>query len=76
MFGKIFDRNIGGTDRLLRFYLGLAMIACALPFWVPQTGWNWIGVLGVVPLLTSVSGRCGLYGLAGLSTCPAERRVP
>jgi hypothetical protein len=63
-------RNLGGLDRLFRFYLGLFMIACALPYWAPQTGWNWIGWLGIVPLLSAVAGRCGVYRLVGLSTCP------
>jgi hypothetical protein len=63
-------RNIGGLDRLVRFYLGLALIGLALPYWTPETGWNWVGWLGLVPLLSAVSGRSGLYRLVGLSTCP------
>lgn len=63
-------RNMGGLDRLLRFYLGLFMIGCALPYWAPQTGWNWLGWLGVVPLVSSLAGSCGVYRLIGLSTCP------
>ena len=43
MLGNLMTRNLGGFDRLLRFYLGLAMIAWALPYWAPQTGWNAIG---------------------------------
>jgi hypothetical protein len=70
MLSKLFERNLGGLDRLLRLYLGLAMLAYALPYWAPQNGWNWIGLLGIVPLLTAVSGRCSLYGLVGLSSCP------
>lgn len=62
-------RNLGGVDRLLRFYLGLVLIACALPFWAPQTGWNWLGWFGLLPLFTSVAGSCGLYRAVGLSTC-------
>ena len=62
-------RNMGALDRLLRFYLGLVMIACALPYWAPQTGWNWIGWFGLVPLFSALAGRCGIYRLIGLSTC-------
>ncbi|MCP8940926.1 DUF2892 domain-containing protein [Alsobacter sp. SYSU M60028] len=65
-------RNLGGIDRLFRFYLGLAMIAYALPFWAPQTGWNWVGWLGLVPLASAVVGACGVYRLVGLSTRPAS----
>ena len=70
MLGKLLIRNLGGFDRLLRFYLGLAMIAWALPYWAPQTGWNAIGWFGFLPLLSSIWGTCGLYRLVGLSTCP------
>ncbi|WP_293854915.1 DUF2892 domain-containing protein [uncultured Alsobacter sp.] len=65
-------RNVGGFDRLLRFYVGLAMIACALPFWAPQTGWNWIGWFGIVPILSALVGSCGLYRMVGLDTRPAH----
>jgi hypothetical protein len=63
-------RNLGDLDRLLRFYLGFATIAWALPYWAPQTGWNALGWLGLVPLLTAMTGRCGFYRAAGLTTCP------
>ncbi len=62
-------RNIGGLDRLLRFYVGLALIAFALPYWAPQTGWNWIGWFGLVPVFSAVAGSCGLYRITGISTC-------
>jgi Protein of unknown function (DUF2892) len=62
-------RNMGGLDRLLRFYLGLMMIGFALPYWAPQTGWNWIGWLGLIPLASALMGSCGLYRVIGLSTC-------
>lgn len=65
-------RNLGGFDRLVRFYVGLAMIAFALPFWAPQTGWNWIGWFGIVPVLSAIVGTCGFYRIAGLNTCPAR----
>ena len=68
LWGLAVVRNIGALDRLLRFYLGLVMIGFALPFWAPQTGWNWIGWLGVVPLVSSLAGMCGLYRLIGVTT--------
>jgi hypothetical protein len=61
-------RNIGGLDRLVRFYLGLVLIAFALPYWAPQTGWNALGWLGLVPVLTAIAGHCPIYRLAGTSS--------
>lgn len=65
-------RNLSALDRLLRFYAGLALIAVALPFWVPQTGWNWIGWFGIVPVASALFGTCGLYRIVGISTVPGR----
>ena len=49
--------NVGSVDRI----------------GVPQTGWNWVGWIGVVPLLTAVFGYCPAYTVLGVSTCPAAK---
>ena len=43
--------NVGMIDRVLRVIVGLALVAIALGFILPeyQTPWAWIGL---VPLLT------------------------
>jgi len=65
-------RNMSALDRLVRFYAGLALVAFALPFWAPQTGWNWIGWFGLIPMLSAIVGTCGIYRLVGMSTAPAR----
>jgi hypothetical protein len=65
--------NMGMVDRGLRVIIGLALIAFAIPLGFPQTGWNWVGWIGVVPLLTALLGVCPLYSLLGLSTCPVSQ---
>jgi len=62
--------NVGNIDRSLRIIVGLIFIAFAVPLGFPQTGWNWIGWIGVVPLLTGLVGICPAYSLFELSTCP------
>lgn len=62
-------RNVGGIDRVLRFVVGLALIAYAIPLGFPETGWNWVGWIGVIPLLTAVFRTCPAYSLIGVSTC-------
>jgi hypothetical protein len=64
--------NIGNIDRVARVILGIALIAYAIPLGFPNTGWNWVGWVGVIPLLTAAVGSCPLYSLAGLSTCPRQ----
>jgi len=65
--------NIGLLDRAARVAIGLALIAYAIPVGFPQTGWNWVGWIGLVPLATAIFGVCPLYSLLGLSTCPSRR---
>ena len=64
--------NVGGIDRVLRIVIGLALIAYAIPLGMPKTGWNWVGWIGVIPLLTAVVGSCPLYSLLGINTCPRK----
>ena len=64
--------NVGGVDRVLRIIIGLVLIAYAIPLGFPHTGWNWVGWIGVVPLLTALVGFCPLYSIIGVSTCPRK----
>lgn len=60
--------NMGMIDRTLRIVVGALLIAFAAGFVFPQTGWNWLGWIGVLPLLTAAVGVCPLYGALGCST--------
>jgi hypothetical protein len=56
--------NEGTIDRTIRIVAGLVLIS--LVFIGPQTPWGWIGI---VPLVTGLSGHCMLYTLFGVNTC-------
>jgi len=60
--------NIGTIDRIARVIIGLALIAYAIPFGFPETGWNWVGWIGVIPIITAIVGTCPAYSLLGFST--------
>jgi hypothetical protein len=62
------SRNEGTIDRVIRVVLGIALLSLA--FVGPKT---WIGLVGVVPLLTGLVGFCPLYRLVGIRTRPAAR---
>ncbi len=64
--------NVGTIDRVFRVVLGAALITFALGYIFPATGWNWIGWVGVMPMLTAVFGSCPAYTMLGLSTCPTR----
>jgi hypothetical protein len=65
------NTNVGTIDRVLRVIIGAALLWYAL--FAAQTGYNWIGWIGVVPLITALVGICPLYSILGVSTCPAKR---
>ncbi len=67
--------NVGTIDRIVRGIVGLALIAFALGFAWPGTGWNWIGWIGVIPLATGAVGMCPLYSVLGLSTCAMPKKA-
>src|SRR6266545_3747314 len=62
--------NVGMIDRIVRIAVGVLLIAFALRLGFPETGWNWIGWIGIVPIVTAIFGYCPAYSLIGLSTCP------
>lgn len=57
--------NVGNIDRLLRIVLGIIIFAVAYYY---QSLW---GIVGIIPLVSGITGFCPLYGAFGLSTCPA-----
>jgi len=54
--------NEGRMDRAVRVLIGIAVIV-----WGIMTS-NWLGAIGVVPLLTGLIGWCPLYAIMGLNT--------
>ncbi len=65
------DTNVGTIDRVVRIVIGLGLLWYAII--AQPTGYNWIGWIGVVPIVTALIGVCPLYSILGLSTCPAKK---
>ena len=65
-------QNIGPVDRVVRLAIGFVLIAYAIPRGFAPTGWNWVGWIGIVPLLTKVLRFSPLYALLSKSTWPAK----
>ncbi len=55
--------NEGTVDRAIRTVLGLALLT--LVFVGPRT---WLGLVGIVPLVTGIVGFCPLYRALGIGT--------
>ena len=54
--------NVGGIDKNLRIAAGLAIIA-----WGVMSN-NWLGAIGLVPLITGFINFCPVYSLLGFNT--------
>lgn len=60
--------NMGTLDRIIRVAVGLVLLAYALRLGFPDTGWNWVGWIGAVPLLTALVRVCPAYNILGIRT--------
>jgi hypothetical protein len=61
------NHNEGSIDRVVRVLLGAVLLS--LVFVGPHT---WLGLIGVVPLVTGLIGFCPLYRALGFSTRTAK----
>lgn len=68
MAAGFFATNEGTIDRVLRVIVGL--IGIALVFVGPKT---YLGLIGLVPLLTGLIGNCPMYSILGVNTCGAKK---
>jgi hypothetical protein len=66
--------NIGTVDRIARLALGIVLIAYAIPIGFPNTGWNFVGWIGILPILTAVLRICPAYTLLGVNTCDTNSK--
>ena len=61
--------NVGSIDRLVRILLGIVLLAL---IFVVEGNARWLGLVGLVPLITAFIGWCPAYALMGASTCPRK----
>ncbi len=61
-------KNIGNIERVIRAVVGIAVVA-----WGVSSN-NWLGTLGLVPLVTAAIGWCPPYALLGFNTCSVKAK--
>lgn len=59
-------KNVGYIDRVVRFVLFLAFAIFGVVN--INTGLWWIGLFGIIPLITGIAGYCPVWHLFHLST--------
>lgn len=62
--GNAMKQNIHNIERIIRVLLGIIILS--LVFIGPKSWW---GLIGILPILTGLSGWCPPYQLLGISTC-------
>ena len=55
-------RNVGKADRIIRIIAGIVIIALGIIFE------SWLGLFGIIPIVTAITGACGLYLPFGINT--------
>ncbi len=63
------EKNVGGIDKVVRIILGVVILLAGIIFN------SWWGIVGLVPLATGLFGRCGLYTVLGINTCPIKNET-
>ncbi len=63
--------NIGKADRIVRVIFGVALIVAG--FMTSGTTGMIMGIVGLVPLATSLIGSCPAYSLFHINTCGVKR---
>jgi Protein of unknown function (DUF2892) len=58
--------NVGKIDRIFRMVLGLSLLTWGF------MSQNWLGAIGIIPLLTAFFRWCPAYLPFGISTCKTE----
>jgi len=63
--------NVGGIDKVVRIAAGLALLSLVV---LLEGSMRWIGLIGIVPLVTGLVGFCPLYSILGINTCPGNAK--
>ncbi|WP_258084190.1 YgaP family membrane protein [Thermococcus thermotolerans] len=61
------ERNEGTLDRLLRIVIGIVLLSIWAGMNVPYE--TVLLIVGLIALVTGLTGFCAIYKLLGISTC-------
>ena len=58
-------QNVGNTDRWIRIVLGVVLLSLIVFL---DGGIRWIGLIGLIPLITGLINFCPIYALLKINT--------
>ena len=62
-------KNVGQIDRWIRIILGVVLLSLLVFLSGPV---RWIGLIGLIPLITGLVGSCPLYSIFKINTNKSE----
>jgi hypothetical protein len=66
----IMKANVGSIDKVIRIVIAVALFSL---FFVLDSNWRYLSIVGFIPLITAIISWCPLYSLLGVNTCPARK---
>lgn len=63
-------RNVGSIDKVFRFIIGLGLLSI---LFFMNGNLKYLGLIGLVPILTATVNFCPLYLLFGIKTCKIRK---
>lgn len=63
-------KNVGSKDKVIRYIIGVVLLS--LLFIIPGN-LKFLGLIGLVPILTAAFSFCPIYSIFGIKTCPMKK---
>ena len=63
-------KNVGSIDKVIRYIIGVALLS--LLFLIPGN-LKFLGLIGLVLILTVAFSFCPIYAILGIKTCPVKK---
>lgn len=60
------NANVGKADKAIRLVMAVFLFSL---FFIFEGNLKWIGLVGIVPLMTALMNWCPLYTVFGMNTC-------
>ena len=61
-------KNVGKTDKVIRYILGVVLIVAGISLQVSSGGFWWLALIALVPIITAAISICPAYLPFGIST--------
>lgn len=69
---KLFEKNIGNNERIVRAILGIIFLVSAM-FLLGIAAYI-AAIIGIIMIITAIMGSCTLYSILGINTNKAAKK--